>query len=336
MQWSDQLNKNLYKSSCYIRGLMRLAIPKYYWQHQFSLLMDRYRNMSSDEQAKLSERVGYYCKLQQPFSLDVEVEAIKDFSADKKSLAYVIDFLQLLNYFPENWKTAFLFGDITTVPSYPRFLKSRPVCVGQENANSILLKLNKIRHYYRVKDQQTFSQKIGKVLWRGKTNNPERQVFLERFFNDPLFDIGDTAKKSRGSIYAKPFMSISQQLTYKYLLSIEGYDVATNTKWIMASNSLCFMRKPRYETWFMEGKLIPDYHYVLLKDDYSDFKEKVEFYEKNPQEAEQIIRQAREWVEQFYDDERELLISLLVMYRYFLLSGQTIQKYNESFHAETY
>jgi Glycosyl transferase family 90 len=328
MEWLDQLNKNLHKSSYYIRGVMRSAVPKSYWQKRCSVLMSYYQDMSSDERTKLDERVDYYCKLQQPFSLDNEAETIKSFSSSNKSLAYVIDYRQLLAYFPLCWKTAYWFGDITKIPAYPRFLKSRPIYTGQENANSILLKLNQIRHYYRVKDRQAFSQKIGKILWRGKTNQPERQVFLESFFHDPLFDIGDTSKKSIGSIYAKPFMSIPQQLTYKYLLSIEGYDVATNTKWIMASNSLCFMRKPRYETWFMEGKLIPGYHYVLLKDDYSDIKEKVEFYENNPDKAEQIIHQAHEWVEQFYDDKRELLISLLVMYRYFLLSGQTTQKYN--------
>ena len=29
------------------------------------------------------------------------------------------------------------------------------------------------------------------------------------------------------------------------------------------------MPKPKYESWFMEGKLIPNYHYILIKDDYS-------------------------------------------------------------------
>ena len=41
----------------------------------------------------------------------------------------------------------------------------------------------------------------------------------------------------------------------------------------MSSNSLCFMPKPKYETWFMEGKLIPNHHYVLIEDDYSNLLE---------------------------------------------------------------
>ena len=46
-------------------------------------------------------------------------------------------------------------------------------------------------------------------------------------------------------------------LNYKFILAIEGYDVATNLKWIMSSNSLAVMPRPTYATWFMEGTLIP-------------------------------------------------------------------------------
>ena len=29
--------------------------------------------------------------------------------------------------------------------------------------------------------------------------------------------------------------------------------------------SIVIMPKPKYETWFMEGTLIPDYHYIFIK-----------------------------------------------------------------------
>ena len=50
-------------------------------------------------------------------------------------------------------------------------------------------------------------------------------------------------------------MPISKQLCYKFIFCIEGADTATNIKWVMSSNSLCVMPKPKYETWFMEGKI---------------------------------------------------------------------------------
>jgi hypothetical protein len=80
------------------------------------------------------------------------------------------------------------------------------------------------------------------------------------------------------------------------------------------------MIKPKFETWFMEGTLIPNYHYVLLKDDYSDIQEKMDYYDKNPTEALKIIKNANNYVEQFKDKNREKIISLLVLKKYFDLN----------------
>ena len=38
------------------------------------------------------------------------------------------------------------------------------------------------------------------------------------------------------------------------------------------------MPKPKYETWFMEGKLKDGSHYIEVKDDYSDLEEKIKYY----------------------------------------------------------
>ena len=90
----------------------------------------------------------------------------------------------------------------------------------------------------------------------------------------------------------------------------------------MSSNSLCFMRKPRFETWYMEGRLIPNFHYVLLHDDYSNLDEMIKHYTQHPNEALEIIKNANEYTQQFQDEDREQLISLLVLKKYFTLSGQ--------------
>ncbi len=117
-------------------------------------------------------------------------------------------------------------------------------------------------------------------------------------------------------------MSVPEQLNYKFILSIEGNDVATNLKWAMASNSLCFMTRPKFETWFMEGTLIPAYHYVELKDDYSDLEEKIHYYTHHPDEAKAIVRNANRYVAQFRNESRERLIGMLVLQKYFERSGQ--------------
>ena len=100
-------------------------------------------------------------------------------------------------------------------------------------------------------------------------------------------------------------------------MSLEGNDVASNLKWVMSSNSIAVMPKPTCETWFMEGTLIPNYHYIEVKPDFSDLTERLTYYIEHPEEAEAIIRHAHEHVAQFKDHRREKLLSLLVMKKYF-------------------
>ena len=92
----------------------------------------------------------------------------------------------------------------------------------------------------------------------------------------------------------------------------------------MASNSLCLMRRPRFETWFMEGSLVPGYHYVELDDDHSDLPEKVRYYQNHPEQAEAIIANANRYVEKFFDQQMEQTIALLVIQKYLHLSGQEV------------
>ena len=86
---------------------------------------------------------------------------------------------------------------------------------------------------------------------------------------------------------------------------------------MMSSNSLAVMPPPKFESWFMEGLLKPDVHYVALKEDCSDLEKKLNFYLTHPEKAQAIIENAHRFVAQFQDEEQEDLISLLVMDKYF-------------------
>jgi hypothetical protein len=116
-------------------------------------------------------------------------------------------------------------------------------------------------------------------------------------------------------------MTIEEHLDYKFIMSLEGNDVASNLKWVMSSNSIAVTPKHTVETWFMEGTLIPNYHYIEVKDDFSDLEERLTYYINHPDEAEAIIQHAHEYVNQFRDEKREKLISLLVLKRYFEITN---------------
>jgi hypothetical protein len=153
---------------------------------------------------------------------------------------------------------------------------------------------------------------------------PKRLALVRRWHGRPGFDIGHSdrriAKEHAG--LQSPFLLPVEQAAFKYILSVEGNDVASNLKWVMATNSLCLMPAPAYETWFMEGRLEAGRHYVELRPDFEDLEEKVRHYERHADEALAIIQNAQAYVRQFLNEKREQLISLLVLYKYFVATGQ--------------
>lgn len=72
----------------------------------------------------------------------------------------------------------------------------------------------------------------------------------------------------------------------------------------------------------MEGRLIPNYHYIEIRSDYSDLPEKIDYYSEHPSEAKAIALNANAWCRQFFNKKRERLIALLVMQKYFQFTGQ--------------
>jgi len=276
--------------------------------------------LEREDREYIKRRVDYYIKKDTSFVLSDQAVSIKELSPRKVGSAYYYDMLEVGRFFPKA-KFDYLFGDITHIPETPSFLKSRPV--SSDNENSVLLKLNKVRHFNFIQDSNVYENKKDVIIWRGSSKvTHHRFDVCEKYFDAPRCDIAlcKPARRTGETHVSRQHMTIEEQLQYKFILSMEGNDVATNLKWIMSSNSLCFMRKPRYETWFMEGTLVPDFHYVLLKDDFSDLLEKVNFYIENPSLAKEIIANANEYVQQFFDEERESLISLLVMKKYIGLS----------------
>lgn len=328
MRVGDNFSKNLHKLGYYSGNAVRSLVPRAYWQHQCDDLIARFEAESPERKAAIEARVAYYNRLSSPFMLSSTAEPAGEFTFAGKSTAYCFDFRNLIQCFPRDRKVDYQFGDVTEIPDNPCFVKSRPVRRDASNRNSVLLKLNTVRHYQFVEDLIPFRQKKPLAVWRGKSNRQHRVEFATRFIDHPLCNIGCTLhKEAEAQPYHKDFMSIEEQLQYQFVVSVEGIDVATNLKWIMASNSLCLMRRPRFETWFMEGALVPGFHYVELADDHSDLPEKVRYYQNNPDEAEAIIANANRYVATFFDQQMEQTIALLVMQKYFQLSGQEVDSF---------
>lgn len=314
-------NKRLHKLDHYLRASFFALWARQRGRGRISRSVAYYHAASEEERAYIEHRVAYYNRLEAPFQAESAETSVAAYQRDR-SWAYHFDFKPLINCFPQEFRFNYLFGDVTEVLESPSFVKSRPVADGPDNANNVLLKLNRIRHYYIPRDPFNVEQKRPQAVWRGSAHLDKRKRFVERCYNKPGCNIADVSKKSIGKPWHGEFMSIEEQLKYRFIISVEGNDVATNIKWIMASNSLCLMARPEYETWFMEGALVPGKHYVELRNDYADLEEKLDYYTRHPEKAQVIIDNAKHHVAQFMDEEREFLITLLVMDKYFRLSGQ--------------
>lgn len=305
----------------YLRGLCNLLLPS---ARQARTLVARHREASMAEQDYVQQRAEYYLKRRTPFALDASATSIQEFRTawkHRQPSAYFFDLHDYLRHFDRNLRFFYRFGDNFAVPAEPTFVKARTLA--GDNANAVLLKLDKLRHYKFVTDRLGFEDKRDQMVWRGNAARPHRQKVVQQFHHHPLCNVGQTNPRPEAPASVKPYLSIWDQLRYKFILSIEGNDVATNLKWIMSSNSVCFMTRPTRETWFMEGQLIPDHHYVLLRDDYSDLEEKIRFYSAHPELAREVTRHANDYVAQFCDEGRETIIALRVLDRYFALSGQS-------------
>lgn len=315
----ERLNSRLKKSKLlyYTKSLLRQLVPGVIYQ---STLKGKLSAVNQYDKAYITDRVNYYNKLDKTMPLGGKAIALAKMPILKSPKAYNFDTFEHTRYFNKSLKANFLFGDVQHFEEVPTLQKSRPIA--GNNPNAILLKLDKKRHFVFIKDSIPFADKKDMMIGRGTVSQPHRIKFWEMYFNHPMFDLGQVNKKGGNMAWLKPKIPISAHLQYKFILSLEGHDVATNLKWIMSSNSIAVMPAPVYETWFMEGRLIPDHHYIQIKSDYSDVTEKLNYYLQHPHEAQAIISNANKYVSQFMDKQREDLLSLLVLEKYFYYTGQ--------------
>ncbi|GAA4902903.1 glycosyl transferase family 90 [Mucilaginibacter defluvii] len=301
----------------YLRNILRQALPGFIYRQRLETKLSKLKHYNKVE---ITDRVNYYNKLQANVALGADAIQLQNMAIFKSPKAYNFDTFEYTRYFDPELKATFLFGDVIHTPDTPTIQKSRPIA--SDNANAVLLKLDKYRHFVFVDDKVPFEQKKDILIGRGVVTQPHRIKFMEMYFDSALCNLGQVNSNGGNIAWLKPKIGIDEHLQYKFVLSLEGNDVATNLKWIMSSNSVAVMPGPRYETWFMEGRLIPNVHYIHIKDDFSDLEERLQYYITHPAEAREIALNANNYVKQFFDKAKEDMISLLVLQKYFECTGQ--------------
>ena len=318
--WQDISGGKNVKLLYTLKNIFKYLIPDICYRIRLGKIFHQFRQ-AADKDYILS-RVDYYNKLFIPESLPESSPSLSQHKLGKSKLNYFFDSYEYTRWFPKSLRWNYLFGDVINVPNIPSIVKSRPI--NGDNYNSVILNLDKVRHFVFLDDYIPFEKKLNKIIFRGDiAHKPHRIRFMEMYINHPMCDLGEVnSQHNPQGEWHKKKISLLDHLDYKFILALEGNDVASNLKWVMSSNSIAVMPRPNYETWFMEGTLKPNFHYIEIKPDYSDLEERLDYYISHPEEAREIIGNAHDYVAQFQDKKRERMISLLVLRKYFQMTKQ--------------
>jgi len=182
------------------------------------------------------------------------------------------------------------------------------------------------------------------AIWRGQStggfekgirstttenNLPPRHTFVRQYFGaDPRrdgVDVGFSGTcqgwEREWNAFRKPVVTVDAFLEHKYLISIQGNDVASNVKWVMASNSVLFMPRPNVESWALEGTLVAGVHYVELTWNETtgwNLEDQIRFCIENDAKCKEIAMNSKRFIEhyRFCDDQYQQEIEAKLMDRY--------------------
>lgn len=309
----------------FLKNMLYLLVPNFIFRKKLNKIL------SQPLDKEMISRVNYYFKQKSAIELTKNAKNINEIFINQlkknKQNSHFFDFYNLVRFFKSNYRFDYIYNSPNYIGSniakrkslFPIFIKSRPII---DNENSILLKINQVKLFHFINDKLDFKSKKNVAVWRGDSrNNSKRSFFIEKYMHCKKFDIGQTNGDKNSPLY-KDFLPINEQLKNKFIFCLEGKCISTNLFWAMSSNSICVMPKPNYESWFMEGKLKGDYHFIEVDDNFSNAEEKINFYINHPEKCLYIIDNAHKFVNQFKDEKKEELIQLVILNRYLKLSGQ--------------
>ncbi|MDE5786309.1 MAG: lipopolysaccharide biosynthesis protein, partial [Duncaniella sp.] len=250
------------KWSYYLASYFRTFSPA--WPCRKALRRKLEMAASRPDYEYMLRRRDYYNRLMPDCELGPDCPTIGEMKMTRQKV-YYLDTYRYARYFDPSLRLRLLPGDIVHIPQWPSVTKSRPIC--DDNANSVLLKLDRVRHFIFVRNDIPFEQKSDIAIFRGRLADKDvRLRFLQRYYGHPMVDAGDVARRNEEHPeWLRPKLTLPEQLRHKFILTLEGNDVASNLKWVMSSNSIAVMPRPTCETWFMEGSLIHEKNKIKIE-----------------------------------------------------------------------
>lgn len=182
---------------------MGLLIPDNYYRSHLKTKLEAARKRPDYEYMK--KRVDYYIRIKDTWkiastnktekgkSIFFYTGTLGGYTRKMFHTAYYFDQHDVTRWFPKSLRWNFCPGDVYFTPDVPTVVKSRLLTA--DNQNSVILKLDKLRHFLFVNDEKSFREKKDMAIFRGKIRQSRvREKFLQLYFNHPLFDCGVVGK----------------------------------------------------------------------------------------------------------------------------------------------
>ena len=234
-----------------------------------------------------------------------------------KDLHSLMNFLEPFDHFESQNKSVkypLFYGEKGETGHIPNIRKSR-----RSNDNhSVIYNFRSLRLtqpcFTAISQDILWDKKSTNVIWRGATTGQQQRVnFVQRYFDKYDVAFASVKQKPEFNHLKRKKISIKEQLNYKFIVSMEGNDVASNLRWILASNSVPIMPKPYWQSWIMENKLIPNVHYLQLNEEMSNLEEILEWAKKNDSECDTIAQNGKKYMSQFLDKENDLPVQKMLL-----------------------
>ena len=137
----------------------------------------------------LKNRNNYINRLLKKFNNEKDFKKLPDrdwiptssMKIPNQGTVYFFDLKEYVRFYPSKFLVRFLFGDITKIPKSPSFVKTRPI--KGDNENSVLFKLNKVRHFTYTNDRVKFSDKLNILIGRNAVQQKQRIDFFKKYFD---------------------------------------------------------------------------------------------------------------------------------------------------------
>jgi hypothetical protein len=114
---------------------------------------------------------------------------------------------------------------------------------------------------------------------------------LKKTEKDTMFDRINEKKLNEMGIKLGDKVSIDGLYNYKYVINVDGNVAAYRLGFLLSLNAVVFIVEGKYKLWFQD-KLVENKHYISVKADLSNLKEKIYWCKNHDAECKEIAKNA--------------------------------------------